>query len=264
MITPRYSAPSTASVVVRTSRAPDDRGQNGHAAQHEREERDLAGELREGEHAEEHHGHGGDRVGLEQVGRHPGAVAHVVADVVGDHGGVAGVVLGDPRLDLADEVGPDVGRLGEDAAAQAGEDGDERAAEAEADECVDGLLVGLVGQDQDAEVAGDAQQGKSHDQQPRHRAALERGVEGRRHAAARRLGDPGVGAHRDVHADEAGRAAEDAADHEADAGGDILEDRDQDRQRDGDHGDDRVLAVQIGLRALLHGARDLLHPVAAR
>src|SRR3712207_8432714 len=40
----------------------------------------------------------------------------VVADVVGDRGGVAGVVLGDALLDLADEVGADVGRLGEDAA----------------------------------------------------------------------------------------------------------------------------------------------------
>ena len=44
-------------------------------------------------------------VGLEQVGGHAGAVADVVAHVVGDGGGVAGVVLGDARLDLADQVG---------------------------------------------------------------------------------------------------------------------------------------------------------------
>jgi hypothetical protein len=49
----------------------------------------------------------------------PGAVADVVADVVGDHGRVARVVLGDPRLDLPDEVGADVGGLREDAAAEA-------------------------------------------------------------------------------------------------------------------------------------------------
>ena len=105
--------------------------------------RDLAGEVEvEGEHAEQHHRDRGDRVGLEQVGRHAGAVADVVADVVGDHGRVAGIVLGDPRLDLADEVGADVGGLGEDAAAEPGEDRDQRAAEAEADQRVDGLLVG--------------------------------------------------------------------------------------------------------------------------
>ena len=71
---------------------------------------------------------------LEQVRRHAGAVAHVVAHVVGDGGRVAGVVLGDARLDLADQVGADVGGLGEDAAADPQEQRQQRAAEAEADE----------------------------------------------------------------------------------------------------------------------------------
>ena len=73
------------------------------------------------------------RVGLEQVGGHAGAVADVVAHVVGDDGGVAGVVLGDAGLDLAHQVGAHVGALGEDAAAEPGEDGDQRAAEAQRD-----------------------------------------------------------------------------------------------------------------------------------
>ena len=107
--------------------------------------------------AEQHHGDRGDRVGLEQVGGHAGAVADVVAHVVGDHRRVARVVLGDAGLDLADEVGADVGALGEDAAAQAGEDGDQRAAEAEADQRVDGvLLVDVEDPGEDAVVAGDA------------------------------------------------------------------------------------------------------------
>ncbi len=61
-------------------------------------------------------------VGLVEVGAHAGDVAHVVADVVGDGRGVARVVLGDASLDLADQVGADVGRLGEDAAANASEE----------------------------------------------------------------------------------------------------------------------------------------------
>ena len=84
--------------------------------------------------------HGGDRghrVGLEQVGGHAGAVADVVADVVGDGGGVAGVILGNAGLDLAHHVAADVGALGEDAAAETGEDGDQRSAEAEGDHGVD-------------------------------------------------------------------------------------------------------------------------------
>ena len=78
----------------------------------------------------------GDRVGLEQVRRHAGAVADVVADVVGDHRGVARIVFGNAGFDLADEIGADVGALGEDAAAQSREDRDQRAAEGEADERV--------------------------------------------------------------------------------------------------------------------------------
>ena len=51
-------------------------------------------------------------------------------------GRVARVVLGDPRLDLADQVGAHVGGLREDAAAQPREDRDQRAAEAEPDQRV--------------------------------------------------------------------------------------------------------------------------------
>ena len=83
---------------------------------------------------EDDRGDQGDLVALEQVGGHAGAVAHVVADVVGDGGRVAGVVLGDAGFDLADQVGADVGRLGEDAAADPQEQGEQGAAEAEADQ----------------------------------------------------------------------------------------------------------------------------------
>ena len=74
---------------------------------------------------EDQRGDDRDLIGLEQVGRHAGTVADVVPDVVGDRRGVAGIVLRDTRLDLADEVGPDVGRLGEDAAADTHEQGDQ-------------------------------------------------------------------------------------------------------------------------------------------
>ena len=86
--------------------------------------------------------HGGDDrhfVALEDVGGHAGAVAHVVAHVVGDGGGVARVVLGNVGLDLAHQVGADVGRLGVDAAADPHEQGQQRAAEAEAEQDFIGL-----------------------------------------------------------------------------------------------------------------------------
>ena len=63
---------------------------------------------------------------------------------------------------------------------------------------------------------------------PPRNAACER----RRDAAARGLGDAGVGAHRDVHADEAGRAGQHAADEEADGDLDVLQEDQDDEQHD--------------------------------
>ena len=146
-----------------------------------------------------------DLVALEQVGGHAGAVADVVADVVGDRGRVARVVLGDAGLDLADEVGADVGRLGEDAAADAEEQGEQRPAEAEADE--DRRRRVLEGHDDhgraeqaeaDGEHAGHAAGAERHGQGVGHRSAARRGR--RAHVA------PGGEGHADV-AGQAGRQA---------------------------------------------------------
>ncbi len=51
--------------------------------------------------------------------------------------GLRGIVFRDAGFDLADEIAADVRTLGEDAAAETGEDRDQRGAEAEGDERVD-------------------------------------------------------------------------------------------------------------------------------
>ena len=117
----------------------DDRGDDADGADGERIEHHLhdaiaAGEIDRGEH---HGGDDGHHIGLEQIGGHAGAVADIVADIVGDGGRVARIVLGDAGLDLADEIAADIGALGEDAAAETGEDRDQRGAEAERDQRVD-------------------------------------------------------------------------------------------------------------------------------
>src|SRR3546814_15316525 len=66
-----------------------------------------------------------------KIGGHARAIADIVPDVVGDDGGVARIVLGDSRLDLADQIRADISRLGEDAAAKPREDRDQRRAERE-------------------------------------------------------------------------------------------------------------------------------------
>ena len=100
-----------------------------------------AGVFVEEDRGEHHRRDDRHRIGLEQVGGHAGAIADVVADVVGDGRRVAGIVLGNAGLDLADEIGADVRALGEDAAAKTGEDRDQRGAEAERDQRVDRLSV---------------------------------------------------------------------------------------------------------------------------
>ncbi len=126
----------------------DDRGDDAGAADGERIEHDGAEHRRAAEEdgAENHGGDDGHRVGLEQVGGHAGAVADIVADVVGDGRRVARVVLGNAGFDLADEIAADVGTLGEDAAAETREDRDQRSAEAERHQRVDDrAVIGRVG-----------------------------------------------------------------------------------------------------------------------
>ncbi len=124
--------------------------------------------------------HGADSFGgggLEDVRATAGAVAHVIADQVGDDGGVAGVVFGDAGFDFADEVGADIGGLGVDAAAKLGEERDERGSEAEADELVDdglGVVAAAVKEEQQA----DAEQGQRDDDKAGDSAAAQSSLEG--------------------------------------------------------------------------------------
>ena len=60
-----------------------------------------------------------DLVRLENVGRHTGAVADIIADQVSYHSGVARIVLRNPSFDLAYQVGAHVRCLGINAAADA-------------------------------------------------------------------------------------------------------------------------------------------------
>ena len=247
----------------------DDRGDDAGRADGERIEHHLAEQRRAAEEDGGQHHRRDDRhgVGLEQVGGHAGAIADVVTDVVGDRGGVAWIILGDAGLDLADEIAADVRTLGEDAAAETGEDRDQRGAEAQRHQRVDDrAVIGLEAHraGQEPVVGDDAQQREASHQHARDRARLEGDVEAVTERSGRGLRRPHVGAHRHVHADEAGQAGQDGADGEAD--------RDQrSEQRPGDHEDDGadhrdvgVLALEIGLRAFGDRGGDLLHALVAR
>ena len=147
----------------------DDRGDDADAADGQRIDHQLGHQGRIGHEEDRGQDHGGDRghrVGLEQVGRHAGAVADIVADIVGDRGRVTRVIFRNAGFYLADHVAADVGALGEDAAAETGEDGDQRGAEAQRNQRVDHVAAAGrdAGIEQDEEVAGDTQQGEARHQ----------------------------------------------------------------------------------------------------
>ena len=194
---------------------------------------------------EQHRGRRRDDVGLEEVGRHAGAVADVVADVVGDDRRIARIVFRNARFDLTDEVGADVGGLREDTAAQTRKHRDQRAAEGEADEGRDRLrFVAVVDLQHDRVVAADREEAEADHEQTGDRAALEGEVECRPQAVTCRLGRAYVGAHGNQHADKAGCARQDRADGEPDRrfpAERLRSESDHDEEDCGDDGDRRVL-----------------------
>ena len=112
-----------------------------HEVHEEPHEEDPDDELRldvgagNGEGDERDQSDAGDAVGLEAVGRRADRVAGVVTGAVGDHAGIAGIILLDVESDLH-EIGADVGDLREDAAGDAEGRGPERLADRKAEETV--------------------------------------------------------------------------------------------------------------------------------
>ena len=115
--------------------------QDAHGEQPDDERRAERGLGGEGQGEERDQRHAGHAVGLEPVGGRADGVARVVARAVGDHAGVARVVFRQFEDDLH-QVGPDVGDLGEDAAADAQRRGAERLTDGEADEARPGQVLG--------------------------------------------------------------------------------------------------------------------------
>ena len=133
-------------------------GDDGNRAEHQREQNGAHAHVHHHQAAEQHGGDQGHGIGFEQVCGHAGAITDVVADVIRDHRGVARVVLRDAGFDLADQVGADVGALGENAAAQAREDGNQRAAKGQSHQGTQRQVFAAENLLHQIEVAGHAEQ----------------------------------------------------------------------------------------------------------
>jgi len=139
-------------------------------------------------------GHG---IGLEQICGHTGAIADIVADIVSDHGRVAGVILGDTRFNLTNKVRTDIGALGEDTTAQTRKDRNQRRTEAKGYKRIDevttsGISV-LLHPDHEAEVTGHREKCETSHQHAGYGTGPERDRKAFGHAAPRRLGRTHIG-----------------------------------------------------------------------
>ncbi len=238
----------------------DDRGYDGNGAEQQREDHRIRAHVAHQQPAEEHGGDQRNRVGFKQVGGHAGAIAHIVADVVGDHCGVARVILRNSRLDFADEIRADIRTLGEYSAAQTRKYRNQGTAEGQSDERAQrGFAV--AEQPQHGEVvAGHPEDAEAHHQHPGDRAASERHFERGVDSQMSRLRGAHVGAHRDVHADIPRKTREDRA-HGEPAGTRPTEPQSKRHEEDDSHdGNGAVLAIEVGAGAGLDCRRDLLHP----
>ena len=260
MCSARLSAWLSVDVAALHEERPEDRGDHADEGDRQREHQQLddAGDRSAsvgGDAAGEgdERDRGDDRAGvrLEQVGAHAGDVADVVADVVGDGGRVARVVLGDARLDLADEVGADVGGLGVDAAADAREQRDRRGAEAEGRDDLE-RVVDLEPRDEH-EVGARVGRAAPRPATEKPITAPPRNATGERlpGAVLGGFGGAGVGHGGHGHADVPGAGREHGAEDVGDRGERGDHHGEQHRHHDHEHRDPLVLLLEERLGAVL-------------
>ena len=113
--------------------------------------------------------------------------------------------------------------------------------------------------DQEPEKTGHTQQTQADHQHAGDGAAAESHIECRANALGGGLRRAHVGAHRDVHADEATSAREHRTNHKADGAQLIEKDGDQNSQHDANNGDGFVLPRQVGGSTGLNGGCNFLH-----
>jgi len=244
--------------------AADDGRDDRHPAQHQRVDHASHRGADDHDGAQRHGGDQRHRIGLEQIGGHAGAVTHVVAHVVSDHGRVARIVFRNAGFHLAHQVGADVSTFGEDATAQPRKDRNQRRAECQPEHGLEHLRQrGVTGGHHRTggppEEQHDADESQADDQHAGDGATLEGDVQCRTDALGGGLRGAHVGAHRDVHADEAAGARQDRPEHEADGCLGVEEDQDQRSQHDADDADGLVLAGEVSGSTLLDSAGDFLH-----
>jgi len=128
------------------------------------------------EAAQQHGGNQRNGIGLKQVGRHTGTIANVVTDVICNNGRIARIILGNSRFHLTHEICAHICALGKDATTQPRKYGDERAAEGQAYQRMQGIRLRATHFLQESIVSRHSQQTQANHQQTGNGTAPEREV----------------------------------------------------------------------------------------
>ena len=248
------------------SENPENRGEDGDAADDEGVGEGsgigLAIAPEDGEVGYENTADEADGVGFKDIGGHPSAIADVIADVVGNGGGVTRVIFFELGFEFADEVGADIGGFGVDASAQTSEDADERGTESESGETIDGSTKAEPAGGNEVEGA-DGEEGEGDNEKAGYGATIEGVAQGGGAADGGGLGGADVGHDGDSHPCEASDETTGGADDKADSSGKIFQVADRSEKKKGDEGDGLQLAVEIGGGSFLNGGGDFAHPFVA-
>ncbi len=219
----------------------------------------------EGGNTEGGSGDDGADVGFIEIGAHTGNVANVIANVIGDDGGVAGVIFGDTGFNFTNEVGADVSGFGVSAATDTGEEGGGRGAHTKGDHGGgEGRGVKVEANFKNEVPEGDIEEAETNNGETHNGAGGEGDVKAFVKGVAAGVSGAGVGAGGDTHADEAGEGAAAAAGGKAEGNEPAEEAEGGHNGKDNDHNaevdsQDSVLAAEVSEGAGVDGIRKLLH-----
>ncbi len=164
----------------------------------QRKQNSLEPEDRIERRAENHRAHAFRSGRLEDVRSTAGAVAHIVANQVGDDGRVARIVLRNSCFHFADQVRADVGGLGVDAAAELRKQRDQRCAKSKPDQAI-GNFLRMIESPEGEEQQSQTEQSERHHDQSGDCAAAQGGLDGAVQAGAGRAGGADIRSDRNVH-----------------------------------------------------------------
>ena len=204
---------------------------------------------------DDHGGDDGTDEGLEDVRTHAGHVTNVVADVVSDDTGVAGVVLRNACFDFADEVSTDVSGLGVDATTDTSEQGNGGGTHTEASSCGEVSTTFSVKPEGDE---GNAEEAKTTDGEAHDGAAVVGYGQGT--CSALGLGGHGgstVGRGSSTHTREARQHGSHSTEEEGDGRVGVVDDEQQPADGHTEDGEDTVFRKEERHGALLDFVRDL-------